>query len=127
MLDGRGVRVTGGPFDALPPGARGLCLEAGATRRSEAVWCLDIPDYGVPGAAALRDVLHPMLVAMRAAPDAAYHSGCKAGLGRTGLALGCLARMARVEGDAMSWVRSNYHPHAIETAEQEDFVRRFTG
>jgi protein-tyrosine phosphatase len=127
VLDGQAVRVTGGPFDALGPGARGLCLEAGAARVAEAEWRLDIPDFGVPEAGALRAVLSEMLAAMRARPDDAYHVGCRAGLGRTGVALACMARLAgAVEGDPVAWLRAGYAPEAIETAAQEAFVREFT-
>lgn len=125
-LAGQDVRITGGPFDALPDAAAGLCLEARATRVAEARWRLDIPDFGVPDPAALRTVLAAMLAAMRAAPHGAYHIGCKAGLGRTGLALGCLARLAGIAGDPVAWVRAHYHAEAIETPAQEAFVRRFS-
>lgn len=125
-VDGAAIRVTGGPFDALPPGARGLCLDAGAARAGAAEWRLDVPDFGVPDDAALRAVLAAMLAAMRARPGDAYHIGCRAGLGRTGLAMACLARLAGVvEGDPVAWLRARYVPGAIETAGQEAFVRRF--
>lgn len=126
LVDGRPVRVTGGPFDALPDGARGLCLEPHASRAGEAEWRLDVPDFGVPEAEALRDVLAAMLAAMRDRPGDAYHVGCRAGLGRTGLALACLAGLAGAsEGDPVAWLRARYVAEAIETAGQEAFVRAF--
>ena len=79
-LDGKVISISGGPFDAMPEGARGLCLEAGAARIGEAEWQLDVPDYGVPDEATLRAILAQMLEAMRAAPNDAYHIGCKAGI-----------------------------------------------
>ena len=125
-LDGSLISISGGPFDAMPEGARGLCLEADAARIGEAEWRLDVPDYGVPDDAALRAVLTEMLAAMRAAPDGAYHIGCKAGLGRTGTAMACLAILAGpVQGDPVAWLRAAYNAEAIETPAQEDFVRRF--
>ena len=119
------VRVTGGAFSALPDGAFGLCLEARDPRRGEAALRLDIADFGVPDAAALRAVLTRLLAEMRACPDGAFHIGCRAGLGRTGLVLACLLRMTGVEGDVVAWVREHYDPRAVETEEQEDFARRF--
>ena len=125
-LDGSLISISGGPFDAMPKGARGLCLEARAARVAEAEWQLDVPDFGLPDEAGLRALLTDMLEAMRAAPDGAYHIGCKAGLGRTGTAMACLAILAGVaEGDPVAWLRAAYHPEAIETPAQEDFVRRF--
>jgi protein-tyrosine phosphatase len=126
-LAGQRISISGGPFDAMPEGARGLCLEADAARIGEAEWRLDVPDYGVPDEAALRAVLAQMLEAMRAAPNDAYHIGCKAGIGRTGTVMACLAIMAdAVEGDPVAWLRAAYFQGAIETPGQEAFVRRFT-
>jgi Inositol hexakisphosphate len=126
-LDGKVISISGGPFDAMPEGARGLCLEAGAVRVAEAEWQLDVPDYGVPDEAALRAILAQMLEAMRAAPDDAYHIGCKAGIGRTGTAMACLTILAgAVEGDPVAWLRAAYYQGAIETPGQEAFVRGFT-
>ena len=125
-LGGQRISISGGPFDAMPAGARGLCLEARAARLAEAEWQLDVPDFGLPDEAGLRAVLAEMLQAMRATPDGAYHIGCKAGLGRTGTAMACLAIMAgAVEGDPVAWLRAAYNAEAIETPAQEDFVRRF--
>jgi protein-tyrosine phosphatase len=126
-LAGQRISISGGPFDAMPEGARGLCLEAGAARAAEAEWQLDVPDYGVPDEAALRAILAQMLEAMRTAPNDAYHIGCKAGIGRTGTVMACLAIMAgAVEGDPVAWLRAAYFQGAIETPGQEEFVRRFT-
>jgi protein-tyrosine phosphatase len=123
MVDGQAVRVTGGPFDAMPAGARGLCLEARSERVAEAAWRLDVPDFGVPEDAALRAVLEAMLAAMRADPGGAYHVGCRAGLGRTGMALACLGAMTGV-ADPVGWVRATYDPGAVETVEQAALVGR---
>jgi len=126
-LAGQRISISGGPFDAMPEGARGLCLEAGAARIDEAEWQLDVPDYGVPDEAGLRAILAQMLEAMRATPKDAYHIGCKAGIGRTGTVMACLAIMAgAVEGDPVAWLRAAYFQGAIETPGQEEFVRRFT-
>jgi protein-tyrosine phosphatase len=124
LVDGRAVRITGGPFDSMPEGARGLCLEPRSARVAEAAWRLDVPDFGVPDEAALRDVLGTMLAEMRAAPDAAYHVGCRAGLGRTGLALACLGAMTGV-AEPVRWLRATYDPRAVETPAQEALVARF--
>ena len=126
-LDGKLIGISGGPFDAMPEGARGLCLEARAARVAEAEWQLDVPDYGVPDEAGLRAILAQMLEVMRAAPNDAYHIGCKAGIGRTGTVMACLAIMAgAVEGDPVAWLRAAYFQGAIETPGQEAFVRGFT-
>jgi protein-tyrosine phosphatase len=53
---------------------------------------------------------------------------CFGGVGRTGTALACLAVLAGVPlSDAVTWVRTHYHPSAVETAEQEQLIARFAG
>jgi hypothetical protein len=52
--------------------------------------------------------------------------GCLGGLGRTGTVLACMAVLAGVPpADAVAWVRDAYRAEAVETAEQEDWVRWF--
>ena len=51
---------------------------------------------------------------------------CFGGVGRTGTVLSCLAVLAGAEpSGAVGWVRSHYHPSAVETTEQEELVVRF--
>ena len=78
----------------------------------------------MPDPAALRAVLEAMLAAMRERPDDAFHIGCRAGLGRTGMALACLGAMTGLP-DPVEWVRANYAPEAVETAEQAAMVALF--
>jgi hypothetical protein len=51
---GRPVTVTGGPFDAIPDGAFGVCLEPHATKAWLADVALPVPDFGVPDPARRR-------------------------------------------------------------------------
>ena len=52
--------------------------------------------------------------------------GCLGGSGRTGTVLACMAVLAGVpSSDAVAWVRAAYRPEAVETAEQEEWVRWF--
>jgi hypothetical protein len=54
--------------------------------------------------------------------------GCLGGCGRTGTVLACMAVLAGVpSGEAVAWVRDSYRPEAVETEEQEDWVRWFAG
>lgn len=111
--------VQGGPFDAFPGDGFGLCLEARSRRAGEATVVLDVPDFGVPAPAALDAALARLVDALYA--GRAAYIGCKAGQGRTGLALACLARAFGV-GQPVAYVRRHYSPRAVETAEQERFV-----
>lgn len=120
-----GVPVTGGPFDAIPDGAFGVCLEPEAAKAGFADVALPMRDFGVPEPEALRRAVGAVLSQMRAEPGRPVHVGCRAGYGRTGLFLACLARAAGVEGDPVDYVRRHYHPNAAETPEQEEAARGF--
>ncbi|KPC81097.1 MULTISPECIES: protein-tyrosine phosphatase family protein [Streptomyces] len=51
---------------------------------------------------------------------------CAGGRGRTGTALACLAVLDGVASDAaVTYVRRNYHPKAVETPWQRRYVKRF--
>lgn len=52
--------------------------------------------------------------------------GCLGGRGRTGTVLACMAVLAGVpQAKAVAWVRASYRPEAVETADQERWVRWF--
>jgi protein-tyrosine phosphatase len=123
---GRAVTITGGPFDAIPDGAFGVCLEPEAAKAWLADVALPIVDFGVPEEAALRDAVARVLVQLEAEPGRPVHVGCRAGIGRTGLFLACLARAAGVEGDALDYVRLHYLAGAAETEAQQAMARGFS-
>jgi hypothetical protein len=96
--------------------------------RWEPTWAAELiewEDYGlpaVPGRAAeqIRAAFE------RARAGERVEVGCAGGLGRTGTVLACMAALAGVPSDeAVAWVRANYDERAIETDEQEAFVRAF--
>jgi protein-tyrosine phosphatase len=118
-----GVRLAAGPFTALPPGAFGLCLDPEAPNRAAASLTLDIVDFGLPEPAALRATLDALRAAMAAEPERLFYIGCRAGLGRTGTVLACLAAESGVAGDPVAWVRAQHDPRAVETPAQEAFAR----
>lgn len=118
-----GARLAAGPFTALPEGAFGLCLDPHAPNRAAASLVLDIQDYGLPDPAALRATLDTLKAAMAAEPERLFYIGCKAGLGRTGTVLACLAAECGMQGDPVEWVRAAHDPRAVETPAQEGFAR----
>ena len=123
---GQPVTITGGPFDAIPDGAFGVCLEM----QAEKAWLADVaiptPDFGLPDPDRLRDAVGTVLAQLRAEPGRPVHVGCRAGVGRTGLFMACLAKAAGVPGDPLDYVRAHYLPHAAETEAQQAMARGFT-
>jgi protein-tyrosine phosphatase len=83
------------------------------------------PDFGLPSDLDdLRDRLTAVLA--RAKAGERVEIGCLGAHGRTGTALACLAIIDGQAADrALAWVRTNYCEHAVETPEQEAFVRAF--
>ena len=123
---GRAVTITGGPFDAIPDGAFGVCLELASAKAWLAEVALPTPDFGLPEPEALRQAVGAVLAQLEADPDRPVHVGCRAGVGRTGLFMACLARAAGVEGDALDYVRRHYLSHAAETEAQQAMARGFS-
>jgi len=125
VVAGQSVTITGGPFDAIPEGAFGVCLEM----QAEKAWLADVPlptaDFGLPDPVALKAAIGAVLRQLEMAPGRPVHIGCRAGVGRTGLFMACLAKAAGVPGDPLDYVRAHYLPHAAETPAQEALARGF--
>ena len=83
-----------------------------------------IPDGRAPGSVAeMRHILDEIREA-RAAADVAV--ACMGGVGRTGTGAACALVDAGMDAeDDIATVRAVRHPTAVETAEQERFVRSF--
>lgn len=123
-----GTAVTAVSFGSAEPYARdavpdfGLYLDA----RWKPPWPhdhLDWPDFGVPSDPALV-VAELGSLLERARAGQRVEIGCYGGHGRTGTALACLAVLCGdAPGDAVGWVRATYCERAVETDEQEAFVR----
>ena len=88
---------------------------------------IDWPDLGVPSSneAAARSIDAAF---DRARKGELVEVGCHGGTGRTGTVLACMAVLAGMPAeDAITWVRSEYRPGAVETPEQERWVGWFGG
>ncbi|WP_123669424.1 protein phosphatase [Actinocorallia herbida] len=82
------------------------------------------PDFRSPADPA--DARAAFRLALERAGDRRVEVGCGGGVGRTGLALACLAVLDGVPAEeAVAYVRARYHPRAVETPWQRRFVLRF--
>jgi len=99
---------------------------------------VDIPDFKTPDPVEAESAVWLAIAASRVGLTPYF--GCMGGLGRTGTMLGILAKVGLSTaprrilglrlpfsrgGDPVDWVRKNYRVAAIETTEQEVFVREF--
>lgn len=131
------AQIFGGPFRHYVPRNRrlvGVKMAAEVSHPHD----INIPtrDFSVPD---LKDMHIGVQQALQAILDGNdIYVGCMGGTGRTGLFMGCLAAVmfdfagpvAELESvfgmsDPVKYVRKHYRPHAIETDEQEIFVRNF--
>jgi Protein-tyrosine phosphatase len=92
-----------------------------------------IPDHGVPAnTAGMRDLLAEIRAAIQS--NRCIYLHCRAGIGRTGLAVGCL--LAERSGDGKAAIkelnelwsqseRSRSWPRIPQTDEQADFIRKW--
>lgn len=127
--------VFGGPFVRYVPGTRRLfAVKMAAEIDHPHNVSVPTEDFGVPS---YQDMTHGVLQAIEAIYDGNdVYVGCRGGLGRTGLFMGCMAKVMidynrslqkDYEGtdDPVVLVRAQYKPYAIETQEQLDFVRGY--
>ena len=109
-----------------PERAYGLYLDA----RWAPTWPADViawPDFGLPAEpdVAARQITDAFLRARR---GELVEVGCLGGSGRTGTVLACMAVLSGVPpAEAVPWVRAAYRQEAVETADQEAWVRWFAG
>ncbi|MBC7637477.1 MAG: tyrosine-protein phosphatase [Acetobacteraceae bacterium] len=120
-LLGRNRIIQGGPFDDFQPPAIGVCLEVRSLRVAEAALVLPVVDYGAPDAAELTAALRDVLALMATNPDLPVYIGCRAGIGRTGMMIAALAKLAGI-ANPIAWVRAHYHPDAVETSDQHAVI-----
>lgn len=83
-----------------------------------------LPDYGPPAdvdaaSAFVTDLLR------RLHDRQAVYLHCFAGVGRTGTVLACLLKSSGAPGDPVRLVREIYDRRAVESGEQQRFVRHF--
>jgi hypothetical protein len=127
VLPGRTVVRGRGVQDPLPAGrAPEFGLYLGVEYRPS--WeheRLDWPDFGVPAdpLAAARAIER---LYRRARAGERVETACRAGKGRTGTVIACLAILDGLPpGHAVSWTRHHYHHRAVQTPWQRRWVRRF--
>jgi protein-tyrosine phosphatase len=87
---------------------------------------VDWPDFELP--VDERDAFDAIAEASRRARDGQLvNIACDGGTGRTGTVLACLAVLVGISPhEAVGWVRSHYHPWAVESPElQEPLITRF--
>jgi len=117
--------ILAGPFYKKPSNIRGLCLEEQYYRINNTTndWFFPIRDFEVPrDIQAFKNTL--CNVYRHAVKEKIIFVGCKGGYGRTGLAIACLLKLHGSKNPVQE-VRALYDKKAVETKEQEEFIREF--
>lgn len=121
----------GGPYANKPSHMKGVCMAEELLRLSHDV-AIPTRDFSVPDP---KTMVAGMLQARELLRDFPHvYVGCMGGVGRTGLFLGAMhlfSQMAQVwlpaqasmAEQSIRYVRNHYKGHAIETREQEHFLR----
>lgn len=112
--------VYGGPYRLRPQDMMGVKM----AREIELPCDVSIPtqDFSIPTREAV-DLGLAKTIDLILEQQAVY-VGCAGGIGRTGLFLAILTKCFGVK-DPIAFVRKTYHPHAVETKEQRDFVESY--
>jgi protein-tyrosine phosphatase len=84
-----------------------------------------ITDYGIPTPAQTREILSQLHKSIKSNENVLIH--CVGGYGRSGTIMGCYSRqyLKKSENEVIDYIRSIRGAHAIETPEQEKFVREW--
>lgn len=130
-IKGMPIVVFGGPYRDYSPVNNVIGVKMAAEIRKPCLVDIPTDDFSVPEHENMVAGMIKSLQYVRAGNS--LYVGCMGGVGRTGLFMGVLAKVAidanngRYEGyvDPVAYVRNNYKSHAIETMEQMKFVREF--
>ena len=114
------VVMLAGPQETLRITGRNLSNEY--SEQGFEVISLPIEDFDVPELDQVREAIQKILMHVQTGENIAVH--CHAGIGRTGMLMGCLAKigMGYSAEDSIHWVRDHL-PGAIEVPKQEQLVR----
>lgn len=128
------VVLHAGPYRNIPRGFAGIKLAEEISK--ECAVHLPIRDFSVPEYSAQVENALIATIALGRAGSPLY-AGCMGGMGRTGLFLALLQKVAQRSSwtlwqrlterptDPVVWVRKHYHPNACETREQVAYVHAF--
>jgi len=122
-------RVFGGRFRNYVSGTRRLVGVKMAQEVNHPHECsVPTKDFSIPSEGDMKKGILFALRAFSAGSD--VYAGCMGGIGRTGLFMGCMAKVMQdfyngEFSDPVDYVRENYRSRAIETPAQEEFVRSF--
>lgn len=122
--------ISAGPYKEKPPTQPGIKLAA----ELDLPFMVDCPikDFSVPNPKLIESALISTIVLMKG--GIVPYVGCWGGKGRTGMFLALLIKVAhrattrwwqRHPSDYVAGIRNLYSHHAVETKEQEKFVRDF--
>lgn len=122
VLGGKTYTIFGGPFRSKPGEFNGKPLRGVKMAAEIGLPCdVNVPteDFNVPEIDALKSGLRQAVNLLL--DGETLWVGCMGGIGRTGLFLAALAKLAG-QDDPVRYVRSTYLSHAVETQQQQAYI-----
>lgn len=120
------MEIYGGPFRNFKPpvghNSFGVCLLERDMITSDLH--MPIQDFGVPTQTAEEVTKVLVMAYAKALRGKVVYAGCMGGIGRTGIFLSLMAKIAGYS-DPVSYVRSTFLPQAVETQRQEAYIKAF--
>lgn len=118
-LEGFGT-VFGGPYKLKPIGMKGIKLAPEIELPAD--YTVDIKDFSAPTTDQMDKAILMGLKFLQS--DGAFYVGCMFGQGRTGTYIACLLKVFGYQ-TPISEARALYNPKAVETTQQELFVKDY--
>ena len=100
----------------------GVSLLLGKDHLQEGDIHIPTADFTAPPMNLIRKAVKKTMV--EAVRGRKIYVGCGAGIGRTGTFLACVAKAAGYR-HPIKWLRSQYHPQAVETKDQRELIQFF--
>lgn len=132
MVPGINAKIFGGRYVNYRPLARRM-IGVKMAAEIEHPYNISIPtdDFCTPSVEDMTNGMIAAVTAMHKGND--IYAGCMGGTGRTGLFMACMMKVASYMSPGayppyltpVEMVRQWYRPHAVETAEQQEFVADF--
>ena len=121
LPNGTCASLVGGPYYSKPSHLKGVKMAAEINMPCD----ISIPtrDFSVPDEKDFKLGVLGTLALLSSHKE--VYVGCMGGIGRTGLLMAGVVKVLAPRQDSVKYVREHYIPHAVETEEQQRYIKNF--